>query len=150
MVATSSFIQNVKSLTWKNYLLKKRYWGITIVEFIYPFLNLLSICLYQGVFTTEGSVLHGFFTSKQWFTFIFYLTLDLGSYITLALFINFQAPREKELNVESTLEIMNVSKFSSEMAFVVIQQPGVIIRTLVIAMGEYIIPKKDDGNKDVL
>jgi hypothetical protein len=45
---------------------------------------------------------------------------------------------------------MNVSKFSSEMAFVVIQQPGVIIRTLVIAMGEYIIPKKDDGNKDVL
>jgi len=41
--------------------------------------------------------------SKQWFIFIFYLTLDLGSYITLALFINFQAPREKEVNVESTL-----------------------------------------------
>jgi hypothetical protein len=46
---------------------------------------------------------------------------------------------------------MNVSKFSSEMAFVLIQQPGVIIRTLVIAMGEYIIPKKDDGKRqDVL
>ena len=55
------------------------------------------------------------------------------------------------MNVESTLEIMNVSKFSSEMAFVVIQQPGVIIRTLVIAMGEYIIPKKDEGKRqDVL
>jgi hypothetical protein len=37
------------------------------------------------------------------------------------------------------------------MAFVLIQQPGVIIRTLVIAMGEYIIPKKDDGKRqDVL
>lgn len=135
-------------MTWKNYLLKKRYWGITVVEFIYPVLNLLSICLNQGLLTTEGTVMHDFFTSKQWYIFIYYLTLDLGAYITLALFINFQAPREKDINVESTLEVMNVSKFASEMGFVLIQQPGVFIRTAIVALGQYVVPKLTPSTAD--
>ena len=40
----------------------------------------------------------------------------------------------------STLEAMNVSKYASEMSFILIQQPGIIIRVTVVALGCYVFP----------
>jgi hypothetical protein len=43
---------------------------------------------------------------------------------------------------------MNVSKFASEMGFVMIQQPGVFIRTAIIALGQYVVPKLTPSTAD--
>jgi hypothetical protein len=56
------------------------------------------------------------------------------TYISLVRFINFQVPRETEINVASTLEIMNVSKFASEVSFFMAQQPATFVMLLATAL----------------
>jgi hypothetical protein len=46
-----SFWRQVWSLAWKNYLLKKRNFGMTLVEFFLPVIYLLVYMMNFGVFT---------------------------------------------------------------------------------------------------
>lgn len=50
---------------------------------------------------------------------MFYLNVTNLTLISFVRFINFQIPRESEINVVSNLEIMNVSKFASDIAFII-------------------------------
>jgi len=115
-----SFIAQVRALTWKNFLLKKRTLKMTITEFIFPIVYCLGYLLYFGVFTTKGSTLNSYFTSIDFYTFVFYLGIVILTFISMVGFTNFQIPRESEINVASSLEMMNVSRFASEVSFIVI------------------------------
>jgi hypothetical protein len=52
---------------------------------------------------------------------VFYLCLVNLTFISLVGYVNFQVPKEQEVNVASSLEMMNVSRFASEASFIVIQ-----------------------------
>jgi hypothetical protein len=71
---------------------------------------------------------------------VFYLSVVVATYISLCTFVNFQLPREKEINVTSTLEMMNVNRVASDLSFMIIQQPAVFIRVGNVALGQYIFP----------
>ncbi len=45
--------------------------------------------------------------------------------------------------------MMNVSKFASEASFIVIQQPAMIARLLIVALGKYTFPLFSDDAKSV-
>ena len=93
---------------------------MTLVEFLLPVLYLLVYLMNFGVFTKKDSTLDKYFTGQDFYTFVFYLSIVVGTYISLCTFVNFQLPREKEINVASTLQIMNVSRFASDMSFILI------------------------------
>ena len=117
---TPSFCRKVWSLTWKNYLLKKRNFGMTLVEFLLPVIYLLVYLMNFGVFTKKDTDVDSYFVGSDFYTFVFYLSVVVATYISLCTFVNFQLPREKEINVTSTLEIMNVSRFASDLSFIII------------------------------
>ena len=100
-IAGVSFYTQVKSLTWKNYILKKRNMGMIYVDLGLQVVMLLGYLLNFGVFTSKNSAMDKYFTGTDFYTFIFYLTVVVGNYISLCIFVNFQLPREKEINVAS-------------------------------------------------
>ena len=80
---------------------------------------------------------------------MFYLGLVNLTFISLVGYVNFQVPKEKEVNVASSLEMMNVSRFASEASFIVIQQPAMLARLLIVALGKYTFPLFSDDAKSV-
>ena len=68
---------------------------------------------------------------------------------SLAGYVNFQVPKEYEVNVASSLEMMNVSRFASEASFIMIQQPAMLARLLIVAIGKYIFPLFSEDAKSV-
>jgi radical SAM superfamily enzyme len=94
---------------------------MTLVEFILPVIYLFAYMLNFGVFTKKDSTMDKYFTGQDFYTFVFYLSIVVGTYISLCTFVNFQLPREKEINVSSTLKIMNVSSLASDLSFILIQ-----------------------------
>jgi hypothetical protein len=64
-------------------------------------------------------------------------------------FINFQVPKEKEINVASTLEMMNVSKFASEISFIMTQQPAILVMLIVTALVQYVFPLLKGDTKNI-
>ena len=94
---------------------------MTIAEFIFPIFYCMGYLLVFGVFTSKGSPLDNYFRSQQFYCFVFFLGLVNLTFISLVGYVNFQVPKEQEVNVASTLEIMNVSRFASEASFIVIQ-----------------------------
>jgi len=93
---------------------------MTATEFVYPIIYCMGYLLQFGVFTSKGTLADTYFRSGDFYTFVFYLGLVVGTFISLAGFINFQIPREYEINVASSLEMMNISRFASEVSFIVI------------------------------
>jgi hypothetical protein len=118
-----SFWRQVKALIWKNYLLKIRHWKTTMVEFILPVIFCLAFLATLGIFAPENSEVHKYFLSQQFYLFVFYLGVVVCTYISLTRFTNFHIPREAEINVDSSLRLMNVSKIASEMSYFLAQQP---------------------------
>jgi hypothetical protein len=128
------FFTQVRALVWKNYLLKRRHWRITMTEFLFPFLYCVTFLATIGTFTDKGTSLDSYFRSKDFYTFTFYLGVLTLTYISLVRFINFQVPREAEINVTSTLQIMNVSQFASEVSFILSQQPSILVMLFATAL----------------
>jgi hypothetical protein len=95
---------------------------MTIVEmFVWPLVFMFAYFLNFGLFTKKDTPIGNYFNSQDFYQFVFYLTIVVGTYISLCSFVNFHIPREKDINVASTLEIMNVSRFSSDLSFILIQ-----------------------------
>jgi hypothetical protein len=59
------------------------------------------------------------------------MAIGLGNNISLLEFINYQKLKEKEIKVDTTLEIMNVTNYASDLSFILIQQPAIVLRALI-------------------
>ena len=62
-IMVASFWQQVKALTWKNFLLKKRHWGFFVIELFAQLLDCISFLATTGLFTAKDSDLDKFFKS---------------------------------------------------------------------------------------
>jgi hypothetical protein len=81
----------------------------------------ITYLLVFGIFTSNGSSLDKYFKSKDFYVCVYYLGIVTSNSITPVRFINFQMPRESEISIENTLDIMNVSKFASEVSMIIMQ-----------------------------
>jgi len=122
----TGFWQQVRALMWKNFLLKRRHWKLTLFEFLMPLVYFISFLGTVGAFTEPGSGIESFL-KNQFYVFVSYLAILPLLYITFAVFINFQVPHESEINVRSNLEIMNVSAEASDIALFLTQQAPVLL-----------------------
>ena len=74
---------------------------MTLSEFIFPLVYFFCYMLYFGVFTSKGTTLDNYFRSQDFYTFVFYLGVVILTFISIVGYINFQIPRESEINVSS-------------------------------------------------
>ena len=106
--------------------MKKRHWKLTLVELLLPLVFCLSFLATVGAFTEKDSHLDSYF-NHEFYTFVQYLGVFPLLFVSFAIFINFQIPREREINVSSTLTIMNVSPIASEVSLMILQQVSAFI-----------------------
>jgi len=63
---------------------------MTLVElFILPIIYLFVYLLNFGVFTQKGTPIDSYFTQSEFYTFVFYLSVVVATYISLCTFVNF-------------------------------------------------------------
>jgi hypothetical protein len=127
-----SFCQQVKALIWKNYILKRRHWKMALIELVMPLVYCVVFLATIGAFSKKDSTLDNYLR-HEFYTFVQYLGLLPLLFVSFGMFINFQIPREKAINLDSSLIIMNVSPVASEVSIMIIQQVTALL--LMMAAG---------------
>jgi hypothetical protein len=86
---STSFYTQVKSLTWKNYILKRRNMVMVYVDIGLQIVMFLCYLANFGILTKKDSTMDKYFTGTDFYTFVFYLSVVVGNYISLCIFVNF-------------------------------------------------------------
>ena len=81
--------KQVSALIWKNFILKKRHWRMTIAEFVFPILYCITYLGTTGLLSPKGTVSYDYFRSGEFYDFVFYLGVLTLTYISMVRFINF-------------------------------------------------------------
>jgi hypothetical protein len=81
--------KQVSALIWKNWILKRRHWKITITEYIFPMLYCITFLATTGLLSPKGTKAYDYFRSPDFYDFVFYLGVLTLTYMSLVRFINF-------------------------------------------------------------
>jgi hypothetical protein len=92
---------------------------MALFELAMPLAFCLSFLATIGAFTDKDSDMDKYIRNEFYY-FVYYLGVVPFLYVSFAMFINFQIPREKAINIESSLRIMNVSPIASEISIMIL------------------------------